>query len=97
MAILMVLIMLSGVASSSLRARESSPGMQGWMAIEKAAAQRSEPMKPALSEDYEGNYRMRSLAQTQNPQCTMPEEDPCVLNTTAIGMVEQGYATYYDE
>lgn len=39
----------------------------------------------------------RSLKSTRNPQCTMPLEDPCTLNTTAIGMVEAGYATYYDE
>lgn len=39
----------------------------------------------------------RSLLQTRNPECTMPLEDPCTLNTTAIGMVEAGYATYYDE
>lgn len=67
------------------------------MAIERAAAERSGSKKATLDEDYEGNHRVRSLVQMRNPQCTMPEEDPCVLNTTAIGMVEQGYATYYDE
>lgn len=40
--------------------------------------------------------QQRSLAST-GPQCTMPEGNPCTLNTTAIGMLERGYATYYDE
>lgn len=39
----------------------------------------------------------RSLISTRDPQCMLPTEDPCTLNTTAIGMVEAGYATYYDE
>ena len=40
--------------------------------------------------------RARSLLSTRNPACTLPEADPCTLNTTAIGMVEAGFATYYD-
>lgn len=39
----------------------------------------------------------RSLLSTRDPQCNLPEEDPCTLNTTAIGMLEDGYATFYDE
>lgn len=39
----------------------------------------------------------RRLISTRDPQCTWPTGDPCTLNTTAIGMVEQGTATYYDE
>lgn len=39
----------------------------------------------------------RSLKSTQDPQCNLPVENPCTLNTTAIGMVESGSATYYDE
>lgn len=39
----------------------------------------------------------RSLKSTRDPQCNLPVENPCTLNTTAIGMVESGSATYYDE
>lgn len=39
----------------------------------------------------------RLLKSTNDPQCNLPVEDPCTLNTTAIGMVESGSATYYDE
>lgn len=39
----------------------------------------------------------RSLKSTRDPQCNLPEEGPCTLVTTAIGMVESGFATYYDE
>ncbi|CAM9682308.1 unnamed protein product [Scytosiphon promiscuus] len=39
----------------------------------------------------------RSLKSTRDPQCNLPAENPCTLNTTAIGMVESGSATYYDE
>lgn len=41
--------------------------------------------------------QQRSLQSTGDLRCNMPEEEPCTLNTTAIGMVERGYATYYDE
>lgn len=39
----------------------------------------------------------RSLKSTRDPQCNLPEAFSCTLNTTAIGMIESGFATYYDE
>ncbi|CBN73905.1 hypothetical protein Esi_0009_0012 [Ectocarpus siliculosus] len=39
---------------------------------------------------------VRSLQEATDPLCSLPEEDPCTLNTTAIGMVEWGTSTYYD-
>lgn len=47
--------------------------------------------------DYAAGQYGRSLKSIRDPQCTMPEADPCTLNVTAIGMVESGFATYYDE
>lgn len=38
----------------------------------------------------------RSLQTDTDPQCSLPEINPCTLNTTAIGMVESGTSTYYD-
>lgn len=50
---------------------------------------------------FQGRYgephRPRSLKSTRDPQCNLPEAFPCTLNTTAIGMLESGFATYYDE
>lgn len=44
-----------------------------------------------------GLPQQQSLKSTRDPQCNLPEELSCTLNTTAIGMVENGFATYYDE
>jgi len=41
--------------------------------------------------------QQQSLKSVLDPQCNGQETYPCTLNTTAIGMVERGYATYYDE
>ena len=43
------------------------------------------------------HHEHQSLVSLRDPQCNMPEAMPCTLNTTAIGMLERGYATYYDE
>ncbi|CAM9200895.1 unnamed protein product [Ectocarpus sp. 12 AP-2014] len=40
---------------------------------------------------------VRSLQTATDPLCSLPEENPCTLNTTAIGMVEWGTSTYYDD
>ncbi|CAM9971151.1 unnamed protein product, partial [Ectocarpus sp. 6 AP-2014] len=40
---------------------------------------------------------VRSLQEATDPLCSLPEEDPCTLNTTAIGMVVFGISTYYDD
>lgn len=48
----------------------------------------------------QGRYglpQQRSLKSTRDPQCNLPEAFPCTLNMTAIGMVESGFATFYDE
>ena len=85
-----------GKASGSLRSGHSPSDWQGWRRIERAAA---ESLRSGSEESPVLRYERepRSLLQSHNPQCTMPLEDPCTINTTAIGMVEAGYATYYDE
>lgn len=55
--------------------------------------------RPDLQQQAEaeaGRDWARSMLSTRDPSCTMPTADPCTLNTTAIGMVEAGYAVYYD-
>ena len=84
--ILTGLIVLMGLAPSSA----------SWRASLRAAGPDRQRRQQRQVEGGAGWDRTRSLLSTRNPACTLPEADPCTLNTTAIGMVEAGYATYYD-
>eukprot|EP00752_Nemacystus_decipiens_P009660 g8630.t1 len=52
---------------------------------------------PARGQFGLGLPQVQSFKSTRDPQCNLPEEFPCTLNTTAIGMVESGFATFYDD